>query len=935
MTSAFKTSGEEGKSFTHGYNLRRREPGREQTTEISQGNQNVAVINRMAEPVMMTTEQLQVLLAGMRTIVAEERSSTPTPQPILHADANFTKCQSRFGGTKDEDVEAFINATSIYKECLQITEANALKGLPMLLDGQAATWFQGTKSLVLSWEDALKGLRHAFGRNLPPHKIFTELFSKPQGEKEQTDKFVSNCRALLSQLPTSSYPVLHETHKLDMIYGLLHRRIRSKVARDQVTNFDTLITKARSVEDDFVESYPNPALQAKALPEKFPKQRPKCTFCRAFGHSQSECRKFLGIPNSNGNKNAEIPANSSVVSPSQRSTGNIVCYGCGLPGYVRSQCPNCKSHAGLQQRPTTSTSVNSVSSVELLAAEFGANATRPLVRITVQDLTGVAYVDSGAGASIAGHRLYNHLLTKNVPFTESVMNIILADGNPKNVPVVLFHTIVNFHEYAIPLQFIAVPQHLDSKTLLGVDFIKAARLLLNIPDMQYYFIDKPEHVYDLIPEPEIKRDNVAMVSTIDAITLRDDEGVNLNNSERNRLNILLDQHKEIFAENREATPFAEHTIKLTDETPISVPPYRLSPFKREVLRKEIDKMLEDDVIEECESAYAAPVVLVPKKDGKFRVCVDYRRLNSVTIPDRYPLPRIDDLLDAAKPKMCMSTMDLRSGYWQVAVKVDDRDKTGFITPFGIYRFKRMPFGMRNSPATFQRLMDRFKAGLREITVLAYLDDLIIISSNFDEHIEHLSAVVERLKTFKLKANRPKCTFASVNIKYLGHIITPTGICPDPGKISAISERESPRNLKQVLSFLQTCSWFRRFVPNFASVARPLTDLTRKNVFWKWGSAQQEAFDTLKGLLTSAPILRSADPTLPYVLRTDASSYAIGACLLQGEGDVERPIEYASRLLSAAERNYSTTEREALAVVYAVQKFRGYLEGVAVTVATDH
>uniref|UniRef100_A0A1Y1KT95 RNA-directed DNA polymerase n=1 Tax=Photinus pyralis TaxID=7054 RepID=A0A1Y1KT95_PHOPY len=199
----------------------------------------------------------------------------------------------------------------------------------------------------------------------------------------------------------------------------------------------------------------------------------------------------------------------------------------------------------------------------------------------------------------------------------------------------------------------------------------------------------------------------------------------------------------------------------------------------------------------------------------------------------------------------------------------------------------------------------------------------------------MSVIFERLKLFKLNANRGKCVFVRASVSYLGHLITPQGIGPDPSKISAIADRKKPTNVKQVMSFLQTCSWFRRFVPDFAQVARPLSELTRKNAVWTWGDEQDKAYKTLQQLLTSAPILRTADPKLPYTLRTDASSYALGACLLQGEGKDERPIEYASRLLSSAERNYSTTEREALAVVFAVQKFRGYLDGASVTIATDH
>lgn len=350
-----------------------------------------------------------------------------------------------------------------------------------------------------------------------------------------------------------------------------------------------------------------------------------------------------------------------------------------------------------------------------------------------------------------------------------------------------------------------------------------------------------------------------------------------------------------------------------------MPPYRLNPAKKEVMKKEIDKMLQEDIIEECESAWCAPALMIPKARGGIRFCVDYRRLNAVTRSDTYPMSLIDELLQSTKRNCYMSTLDLRSGYWQVSVREEDRDKTAFISPLGIYRFKRMPFGLKNAPATFQRLIDRLRscASLKDITIMAYLDDLLIISDGFQQHLNDLETVFERLTEYSLHINREKCVFARERVKYLGHIITQEGVSIDHDKVSAVLEMKEPANLKHMRTFLQTCSWFRKFIPNFSQVAEPLTRLTRKDQIWTWGAAQSQAFNELKRLLTSAPILIQADFSRPFILRTDASNYALGAVLLQGEEKEERPIEYASRLLTSAERNYSTTEREALAVVSAV------------------
>ncbi|CAG4935861.1 unnamed protein product [Colias eurytheme] len=449
--------------------------------------------------------------------------------------------------------------------------------------------------------------------------------------------------------------------------------------------------------------------------------------------------------------------------------------------------------------------------------------------------------------------------------------------------------------------------------------------------MTWYTADRPQFIHPLLTESSREVVDCASLNP-----LREDEGALLTEEERGGLQNLLCEYSDIFDIVGEPTPFAEHHIDTGDHPPIALPPYRVTPAKKEIMRAELDKMLAEDVIEECESAWAAPCVLVPKRNGTYRFCVDYRKLNAVTKTDAYPMPRIDELLQSTKKGCVMSSLDLRSGYWQVSTA--DRDKTAFVTPFGTYRFKRMPFGLKNSPATFQRLIDRFRSGstLGGKTILGYLDDLLVISEDLESHLADLRAVFERLRVFKLRANREKCVFARDRLKYLGHVISRDGISPDQEKVSAVIGMKEPTNLQQLRTFLQTCSWFRKFIPEFAKVAEPLTRLTKKSQAWVWNLEQVKSFETLKKLLTTAPILVQAEYTKPFVLRTDASNYALGAALLQGESpNQEHPIEYASRLLTPAEQNYSTTEREALAVVWAVERFRGYIDGHQVNVITDH
>jgi hypothetical protein len=307
----------------------------------------------------------------------------------------------------------------------------------------------------------------------------------------------------------------------------------------------------------------------------------------------------------------------------------------------------------------------------------------------------------------------------------------------------------------------------------------------------------------------------------------------------------------------------------------------------------------------------------------------------ITKPDIYPLPRMDDLLNAIGPIGCISTLDLQAGYWQIQIRPEDRDKAALVCPFGLYRFLRMSFRLRNAPASFQRLIDRFKTGLPNVILLAYLDDLIVFSPNPSKHLEDLRSVLAQMRKFQLRMNRAKCAFGCIIVKYLGHRTTPNGIAVNPDKVLGVTQMPAPRNPKKLQSFLQTCSWFRRFLEQFATTSRPLSTLLKKDQSWNWSPAQQEPFQTLKKQLTSTPVPRTADPTQPFILRTDSSAYALGAALLKGEASEERPIEYASRLLTEAEKNYSITEREALAIVWAINKFRGYIEETSAVVITDH
>ena len=314
----------------------------------------------------------------------------------------------------------------------------------------------------------------------------------------------------------------------------------------------------------------------------------------------------------------------------------------------------------------------------------------------------------------------------------------------------------------------------------------------------------------------------------------------------------------------------------------------------------------------------------------------YRKVNEVTRKDAYPIPRIDETLDTLTGATLFSTLDLRSGYWQVEVDLKDREKTAFCTPEGLFKFIVLPFGLCNAPATFQRLMDSVLAGLHWKNCLVYIDDIVVIGKSFDDHLCNLQQVLERLRQAGLKLQPHKCKFLQSQVTYLGHVVSAQGVSPDPEKTSKIKSWPVPQSAQEVQRFLGLANYYHRFIKDFATMAKPLHRLTEKGVTFTWTLECEQAFNFLKTQLTSAPILALPNWSRPFILDTDASDMGIGAVLSQLQQDgSEYVVAYASRVLTKQERNYCVTHRELLAVVTFLQHFKQYLLGTPFTIRTDH
>lgn len=414
----------------------------------------------------------------------------------------------------------------------------------------------------------------------------------------------------------------------------------------------------------------------------------------------------------------------------------------------------------------------------------------------------------------------------------------------------------------------------------------------------------------------------------------------LNNEEADKLNELLKQFKDLFyieGENLTFTHEIQHEIYTSMENPVYSKIYRYPRVHEKEIEKQIKEMLDQKIIMESTSPYNSPLWIVPKKidnsgKQKWRIVIDYRKINEITISDKFPIPNIENILDKLGKSQYFTTLDLAKGFHQILVAEKDRRKTAFSIPFGHYEYVRMPFGLKNAPATFQRLMNTVLKEYINKTCVVYLDDILIFSTSLEEHLTNVKDIFRTLRKAGLKVQVDKCSFLSKETEYLGHILTPNGVKPNPKKIKTIQDLKLPTTQKQIKSFLGVTGYYRKFIKDYAKVAYSMTKYLKKNEKVNTNDPNYIcAFEKLKEIITEHPILKYPNFNKKFKLVTDASNFAIGAVLTQEE----HPICYASRTLNNHEKNYSTIEKELLAIVWGTKYFRPYLYGKEFDLQTDH
>ncbi|KAL7293051.1 hypothetical protein TKK_0013495 [Trichogramma kaykai] len=545
---------------------------------------------------------------------------------------------------------------------------------------------------------------------------------------------------------------------------------------------------------------------------------------------------------------------------------------------------------------------------------------RRYVTVAIAERLFPALVDSGATMSVVGERVYRSCYRFVKP---TKANIRYPNGQVSRAcgEVVLTFRV---DRHSASLKCVVVPKFFQD-VILGMDFALALDLDVRL-GRGYWRVREGEWY----PFNGLDREETCIMAECAAL-----QSIESEQSEQ----ITAVVRKTLATRNKSFSDIGliEHQIKLKDEVPVKLKLRRMSPKMWETAMNIVAEWHRDGVIERSSSDYCSVPVLVKKQNSdKYRMCIDYRELNKKTIHDAYPMPSLDSVLDKLRRARYISKIDLKAAYNQIPLEKSCRKYTAFAVPgSGLWQFTKMPFGLVNSPMTWNRLVDHLFGPAYEPYVFYYLDDIIIVTDTFQAHLEWVRDVLSRLMSVGLEINPDKCEFCCERVKYLGYVLDRHGLRVDPDKVKPIVEYPRPENVKELRRFLGIVGWYARFIEGDADMKLPLLRLLRRDYVWTWGEEQQIAFEQLKNALTSAPVLARPDFAKPFIIQCDASGTALGAVLVQEDEKGEHPIVYLSRVLSAPERNYSTSEKECLAILWAIKKLRPYVEGYEFTVITDH
>lgn len=765
------------------------------------------------------------------------------------------------------------------------------------LRGAARFWYDSTTDTVTTWGDFSCELRRSFPSNFDQADIHIQLTRRMKKADESYESYVYEMAAIgkKGRIDTSSIIKY-------IIAGITDRDLARSLAFCEVEGVQQLLGRIKTYEALSEQTKMKHDFQTpKFKKEQSTGPRPvsttiRCYNCGAKGHRSSECKDI--------NKGKK-------------------CFSCKNFGHIASNCPNQRN--ALCNYPT-----------------HGISRVCKLIKIAGTETE--ALLDTGCDLNLIRHKTYTRL---NCGHQAIVTRLYGVGHNPVD-SIGRFETILEIDGESYDVTFhIVQDKDIPTNAILGQEFFKVAELSLTADGC------RTKRMKEVVKPLEVLDG-----SYTDCADGTKHEDINpevdyfhelpfalIANNEKIELDIMSKKYAENIEELcREYDPskISKYTkvklnIILADEEPVCQRARRLSWQEKNEVDKQIEAWLEDGTISPSTSNYSSPVVLTSKKDGSKRLCVDYRALNKKTVRDRYPLPIIEDQLDRLRGAKVFSTIDLRNGFHHVPVDPQSRKYTAFVTHRGLYEFNKTPFGLTNAPAVFQRFINNvFQDLVAEGIVLLYLDDVIIPAKDEEEGYARLKIVLRRAEQFGLMINWKKCQFLATRIEYLGYLIEDNKIEPSQNKVDAVINFPKPTNTKMIQSFLGLTGYFRKFIQDYSILAKPLSDLLKKDAKFQFEDKQEQAFNNLKHKLAMKPVLEIYDPEAATELHCDASKFGYGAVLLQKSKDDNEyhPIYFMSRKTTTAEEKYSSYELEVLAVVNALKKFRIYLLGLNFKIFTD-
>ena len=787
-----------------------------------------------------------------------------------------------------------------------ITEKKQRRAVLLHLAGpEVQTVFETLSGTGDDYDTALAKLTEYFEpkKNIPFERhVFRQAV---QGPNENIDSYVTRLRSLAK---SCEYGNVDEMIRDQVVDRCASNSLRRRLLRDTDLTLDGLLQIARSIEASdlhatTMEAAPGSSGQVNKVSGGFQRSRGK----------------------NRGNSRSRQPRNAGNSRPQNHDTRQIVCFCCGRVGHrakdpscpaIGKTCSNCGKQGhfggvckGAPKRATSSQNIaqqRNANGLRYVTTEhdtgsddeylwaIGGNMEDNTVQITVEGTSISVIVDSGASVNVLDSITFNRLSNTGVVLRNSSVKIYTY-GSKTPLPVKgTFSANVSTSQFHTQADFVVV-ENLNAGSLLGRKTATELGLLRVGPEYP---------------------------STVNQITVKS-------------VQVIVDKHKAVF---NGVGKLRDYQLKIhidPEITPVAQPQRRLPFHVRKDVEKKLNELQDLDIIEDVEgpTPWVSPLVAVPKSSGDVRVCVDMRRANEAVIRERHPIPTLEETLEALNGAAVFSKLDLRWGYHQVELHPESRVLTTFATHKGLKRYKRLIFGLSSAPEMYQYVIQQTLQGIPGVRNIS--DDIIVFGSDQDSHDRNLERTLERLESKGLTLNREKCIFSVPELVFFGFKISADGIAPDDKKVEAVRNARTPQNAAEVRSFLGLVNYCARFIPNFATLAEPLRMLTRGDTEWVWGKAQQDAFSRLQVILTSDCVVAHYDQAAETELKVDASPVGLGAILLQRRGDCAHPVAYASRTLTDVERRYSQTEKEALAVVWACERFHIYLYGKPFTLYTDH